>query len=406
MSISNKLSIKDIDVKDKRVLARVNFSSNNLIAVALPTIKYLQEHGAAGVVLISHRGRPNGQVVAKYSLKPAAEKLEELLGQSVTFLSDCVGAEVESACANLTGGQVVLLENLQFHIEEEGSVIDSQGNMTNADPSKVKEFRKSLTKLGDIYVNDVFGKVHRAHSSMVGVDLPVRAAGLLMQKELEYFGKVMEDPDRPCLAIVGGFKLSNMAQLIDSLLDKVDIMIVTGSIAYTFLKVVSGMNIGNSLYDSKDNESAQKLADKAKKRGVTFVLPRDFIVVEDLPGATSATRCTMQEGIPEGWQGQDIGPESIDLFGKIIFSSKTIVWSGSISGYEVNVDSGTKRTINNIIDAHSRGATTIVAGSDTTEIVFKQNVAPWFSHVTTGGSASNKLLEGKELPGVAALSTK
>ncbi|KAJ2497116.1 phosphoglycerate kinase [Coemansia sp. RSA 1972] len=276
MSISNKLSIKDVDVKDKRVLVRVDFFNNIIIAAALSTIKYLQEQGASGIVLISHRGRPNGQVVAKHSLKPAAEKLEELLGQSVTFLSDCVGAEVESACANLTGGQVVLLENLRFHIEEEGSAKDSEGNVTNADPSKVKEFRKSLTKLGDIYVNDVFGTAHHAHSSMVGVDLPVRAAGFIMQKELDYFGKVMEDPTRPYLAIVGGFKLSNMEQLIDSLLDKVDTMIVTGSMAYTFLKVVSGMNIGNSFYDSKYDESAQKLADKAKERGVTLVLPRDF----------------------------------------------------------------------------------------------------------------------------------
>ncbi|KAJ2177666.1 phosphoglycerate kinase, partial [Coemansia sp. RSA 551] len=199
MSISNKLSIKDVDVKNKRALVRVDFNvpqnkqqvitNNARIEAALPTIKYLQEQGAAGVVLMSHLGRPNGQVVAKYSLKPVADELQKLLGQEVTFLSDCVGAEVESACANLTGGQVVLLENLRFHIEEEGSAKDSEGNKIKADPSKVKEFRESLTKLGDIYVNDAFGTAHRAHSSMVGVELPVRAAGFLMQKELEYFGK-------------------------------------------------------------------------------------------------------------------------------------------------------------------------------------------------------------------------
>ncbi|KAJ1931003.1 phosphoglycerate kinase, partial [Linderina macrospora] len=195
MSLSNKLSIKDIDVKDKRVLVRVDFNvpqdkatlkitNNARIAAALPTINYLLEQGAAGVVLMSHLGRPNGQAVAKYSLKPVAAELETLLGRPVTFLSDCVGAEVEQACANLTGGQVVLLENLRFHIEEEGSAKDAEGNKTKADPEAVKAFRASLTKLGDVYVNDAFGTAHRAHSSMVGVELPVRAAGFLMQKEL------------------------------------------------------------------------------------------------------------------------------------------------------------------------------------------------------------------------------
>ncbi|KAJ2478754.1 phosphoglycerate kinase, partial [Coemansia sp. RSA 2052] len=235
--IQRILSIKDVAVKGKRVLVRVDFNvpqnkqgkitNNARIVAALPTIQYLLDHEAAGVVLMSHLGRPDGQRVDKYSLKPIAAELQTLLNRPVTFLDDCVGAAVENACANLTGGSVVLLENLRFHAEEEGSSKDADGKKTKADPAAVKSFRESLTRLGDIYVNDAFGTAHRAHSSMVGVELPVRAAGFLMQKELEYFGKVIENPAKPYLAILGGAKISDKIQLIDSLLDKVDMMIVT-----------------------------------------------------------------------------------------------------------------------------------------------------------------------------------
>ncbi|KAJ2137398.1 phosphoglycerate kinase [Coemansia sp. RSA 520] len=406
MSITNKHSIKDIDVKDKRVLVRVDFSNDARIVEALPTIKYLQERGASGIVLMSHLGRPNGQVVAKYSLKPVADKLENLLKQPVTFLSDCVGAKVETACANLSDGQVVLLENLQFHIEEEGSGKDSEGNTTKADPSKVKEFRESLTKLGDIYVNDACGASHNAHSSMVGIDLPVRAAGLSMQSELEYFGKVTENPDRPYLAIVGGSKLSDKIQLIDGLLDKVDIMIITGDIAYTFLKVLSGMNIGDSLYDHKGAKSVKKLVVKARERGVEFALPVDFMAADEFSDTSSMLK-TVREGIPVGWKGLDIGPMSIKQFGKLVAKAKTIVWNGAIGAYEHDQFAhGTKRTIDSIVEAFDNGATTIIAGNGTAEIAANCCAIDKFSHVSKGGSASLRLLERNGLPGVDALSTK
>ncbi|KAJ1755317.1 phosphoglycerate kinase [Coemansia sp. RSA 2523] len=417
MSISNKLSIKDVDVKNKRALVRVDFNvpqnkqqvitNNARIEAALPTIKYLQEQGAAGVVLMSHLGRPNGQVVAKYSLKPVADELQKLLGQEVTFLSDCVGAEVESACANLTGGQVVLLENLRFHIEEEGSAKDSEGNKIKADPSKVKEFRESLTKLGDIYVNDAFGTAHRAHSSMVGVELPVRAAGFLMQKELEYFGKVTENPAHPYLAILGGAKVSDKILLIDSLLEKVDLMIVTGGMAYTFHKVLSGMSIGGSLYDPKGAEIVQKLVDKAKARGVEFVLPTDFVTADDFSPDANTGHATVEGGIADGWQGLDIGPESIKQFGAVIAKAKTIVWNGPCGVFEfAKFANGTNKTMDEIIKAYENGATTIIGGGDSATAAANRNVTDKFSHVSTGGGASLELLEGKELPGVAALSTK
>ncbi|KAJ2552544.1 phosphoglycerate kinase [Coemansia sp. RSA 1878] len=418
MSITNKLFIKDVDVKNKRVLVRVNLNvpiDSNLrivnktqIMAAVPMIKYLQEQGASGIVLMSHLGRPNGQVVEKYSLKPVANELQEQLGQTVTFLSDCVGAKVENACADLTGGQVALLENLRFHIEEEGSAKDSEGNIiTKAELSKVKEFRESLTKLGDIYVNDALDAASNAYSSVVGVDLPVCAAGFFMHRELEYFGKLMENPTRPYLAIVGGSRLSDKVQLIDSLLDKVDKMIVTGGIACTFHKVLSGMDIGNSIYDSKGAESVQKLVDKAKDRGVTFVLPTDFVTGDEYSSKANTGHATVQEGIPKGWHGLDIGPESVNQFEDMISSSKTIVWCGPCGVYQYEpFAKGTYTTMCAIADAHQRGATTIIAGYETAEIASKYGITYKFSYVSKSSGSSLGLLMGKELPGVAALSTK
>ncbi|KAJ1940753.1 phosphoglycerate kinase [Linderina pennispora] len=419
MSLSNKLSIKDIDVKDKRVLVRVDFNvpqdkatlkitNNARIAAALPTINYLLEQGAAGVVLMSHLGRPNGQAVAKYSLKPVAAELEKLLARPVTFLSDCVGAEVEQACAHLTGGQVVLLENLRFHIEEEGSAKDAEGNKTKADPAAVKAFRDSLTKLGDVYVNDAFGTAHRAHSSMVGVELPVRAAGFLMQKELEYFGKVTENPARPYLAILGGAKVSDKILLIESLLDKVDMMIVTGGMAYTFHKVLSNMKIGGSLYDAKGAEIVQRLVEKAKKNKVEFVLPTDFTTADDFSPNANTGYATVEGGIEDGWQGLDVGEKSVDEFADLISRAKTIVWNGPCGVFEFDKFAvGTNKTMDAIIKAHdNNGAVTIIGGGDSATAAANRGVTDKFSHVSTGGGASLELLEGKALPGVVALSTQ
>src|SRR5690606_32765367 len=242
-------------------------TNNARIVAALPTIQLALERGAS-VILMSHLGRPKGKgPEPEYSLAPVAKELETLLGRKVTFLNDCVGAEVEAACAKLAPGQVVLLENLRFYAAEEGK---------KAEPEDVKAFRASLPKLGDVYVNDAFGTAHRAHSSMVGVDLPKRASGLLMQKELEYFGKALENPERPFLAILGGAKVADKIQLIENLLDKVDRMIIGGGMAYTFLKDLEGMSIGNSIFDPEGAKIVEGLAEKAKAKGVEIGLPPDF----------------------------------------------------------------------------------------------------------------------------------
>lgn len=267
------------------------------ITAAIPTIKYALEQGAAAIVLMSHLGRPDGHVVAKYSLKVVADELSSLLSKPVTFLPDCVGAETEAAVAKSTDGQIFLLENLRFHAEEEGSSKDADGKKTKADPAAVQAFRASLTKLGDVYVNDAFGTAHRAHSSMVGVDLPQKAAGLLMKKELEYFAKVLESPQRPFLAILGGAKVSDKIQLIENLLDKVrscgatavvggaltrslaqvDSLIVCGGMAFTFKKTLNNIEIGNSLFDKDGAEKVHALVEKAKAKGVELVFPVDYI---------------------------------------------------------------------------------------------------------------------------------
>src|ERR1051325_2632564 len=266
-----KLSIDKLDLKGKRVLMRVDFNvpqdkatgaitNPPRIVAALPTIQYALDQGAA-VILMSHLGRPDGERKAKYSLKPVADKLQELLGRPVKFLNDCVGPEVEAACAAMKPGDVILLENLRFHIEEEGKIKDDKTGETlkKADPKAVEAFRASLSKLGDVYVNDAFGTAHRAHSSMVGIQLPQRAAGFLMKKELDAFAQVLDHPKRPLLAILGGAKVADKIQLIENLLDKADEIIIGGGMAYTFLKVLKNMEIGASLFDPQGVEAVHKV---------------------------------------------------------------------------------------------------------------------------------------------------
>uniref|UniRef100_A0A8C6ADK7 Phosphoglycerate kinase n=1 Tax=Marmota marmota marmota TaxID=9994 RepID=A0A8C6ADK7_MARMA len=254
MSLSKKLTLDKLDVKGKRVIMRVDFNvpmkknqitNNQRIKAAIPSIKFCLDNGAQSVVLMSHLGRLDGvPMPEKYSLEPVAGELKSLLGRDVTFLKDCVGPEVEKACANPEAGSVILLENLRFHLEEEGKGQDASGNKVKAEPEKVEAFRQSLSKLGDMYVNDAFGTAHRAHSSMVGVNLPQKAAGFLMKKELEYFAKALENPERPFLAILGGAKVADKIQLIKNMLDKVNQMIIGGGMAFTFLKVLHNMEIG------------------------------------------------------------------------------------------------------------------------------------------------------------------
>jgi phosphoglycerate kinase len=297
---------------------------------ALPTIKHVLAHGAKSVVLMSHLGRPDGQKNKKYSLAPLVPVLEEKLQRKVTFLSDCVGPVIEAACANPSNGQVFLLENLRFHLEEEGSGKGPDGKKVKADKEKVKSFRESLTKLGDVYLNDAFGTAHRAHSSMVGVTLPVRAAGFLLKKELHAFSRVLEQPQRPYLAILGGAKVKDKIQLISQLLDRVDEMIIGGGMAFTFKKVIDGIEIGKSLYDEEGAKIVKSLVEKAKAKGVKLHLPVDYRVGEKFDKYAKCDTVTDKQGIPAESMGLDCGPVSSKNFAQVIWRAKTIVFNGSV----------------------------------------------------------------------------
>lgn len=415
MSLSNKLSVKDLDVSGKRVFIRVDFNvpldgktitNNQRIVAALPTIKYVLENKPKAVVLASHLGRPNGEKADKYSLAPVADELEKLLGQKVTFLSDCVGPEVEKAVNGGSDGQVFLLENLRFHAEEEGSrKVDGQKQKASAED--VKKFRSQLTALADVYVNDAFGTAHRAHSSMVGLDLPQKAAGFLMAKELEYFAKALENPTRPFLAILGGAKVSDKIKLIDNLLDKVDLLIIGGGMAFTFKKVLDNMSIGTSLFDEDGAKNVENLVAKAKKNNVEIVLPVDFVTADKFDKDAETSTATQEEGIPDKWMGLDAGPKSNALFAETIAKAKTIVWNGPPGVFEFDKFSqGTKSMLDAAVKSAEAGNTVIIGGGDTATVAKKFGASDKLSHVSTGGGASLELLEGKELPGVVAISDK
>lgn len=412
-----KKSIKDIPLAGKRVLMRVDFNvpqdkvtgaitNPQRVAAAIPTIQYALDQGAS-VVLMSHLGRPDGERVEKFSLKPVADKLAELLGKPVKFLADCVGPDVEAACAAIKPGEVILLENLRFHLEEEGKRKNKDGTSTKADPAKVAAFRESLTKLGDVFVSDAFGTAHRAHSSVVGVALPDKVAGFLMQKELDAFAAVLDHPKRPLLAILGGAKVADKIPLINNLLDKADEIIVGGGMAFTFKKVVDNMPIGGSLFDPEGAKIVPDLMAKAKEKGVKILLPVDF-VCGDKFDAEAATRDTDDKtGVPDGWMGLDVGPKSRELFAAAIAGAKTIIWNGPPGVFEFDrFAGGTKSMADAIASATAAGATSVVGGGDTATAAKKFKVADKVTHCSTGGGASLELLEGKSLPGVAALDGK
>ena len=412
-----KLSISDLDLSGKRVLMRVDFNvpqdkatgaitNNQRIVAALPTIQHALEKGAS-VVLMSHLGRPNGQRVEKFSLKPVADELGKLLGRPVIFLADCVGEEVEAACApgKLQPGDVVLLENLRFHIEEEGKAKQEDGTSVKADPEKVAAFRASLTRLGDVFVNDAFGTAHRAHSSMVGVDLPQKAAGFLMAAEIEAFEAVLDNPKRPLLAILGGAKIADKIPLINNLLEKADDIIVGGGMAFTFRKVIEGMEIGDSLFDAEGAKIIPELMEKAKAKGVNVHLPVDFITADRF--APDATTGEATDRIEPGTQGLDGGPLTQEKFAAVIAASKTIVWNGPPGVFEFDAFAGGTRAMAAAIAAATEaGAVTVVGGGDTATAAKKFGVDKKVTHCSTGGGASLEFLEGKTLPGVAALGDK
>lgn len=413
--MSGKKSINTVELKDQRVIMRVDFnvpfdkdtgaiSNPQRIVAAIPTIQFALDGGAKSVVLMSHLGRPNGQVTPKLSLKPVADKLQEILGKPVTFLADCVGPEVISACANPAAGSVILLENLRFHAEEEGKGTDTEGNKVKPSAEAVAKFRADLTSLGDVYVNDAFGTAHRAHSSMVGVDRPVRAAGFCMDKELRYFNAALSKPERPFLSILGGAKVTDKIQLINNMLDKVDEMIIGGGMAFTFKKVINDMNIGGSLYDDEGAAIVKEIMAKAAEKGVKIHLPSDFVCGDKFAADASVKTVTATEGVPEGWMGLDSGPETTATFAEVVSRAKLIVWNGPMGVFEFAAfESGTKGVMDAVVAATTNGCTSIIGGGDTATCCKKYNTEDKVSHVSTGGGASLELLEGKVLPGVAAL---
>lgn len=410
----NKLSIDKLNLAGKRVVMRVDFNvplkdgkitNNQRIVAAVESIKYAVDNGAKSVVLMSHLGRPDGNKNPKYTMEPVAGELKTLLNRDVQFLPDCVGPEVEKACEDPKPGSVFLLENLRFHLEEEGKGVDASGNKVKASADAVKAFRESLRKLGDVYVNDAFGTAHRAHSSMMGDGFDQRAAGFLLKKELTYFAKALDNPEKPFLAILGGAKVADKIQLIENLLDKVSEMIIGGGMAYTFLKEMKGMSIGTSLYDAEGAKIVNKLVEKASKNGVQLHLPVDFVTAEKFDEKATVGSATVESGIPDGWMGLDVGPLTREEFKKPIERAKVIVWNGPAGVFEFeNFSNGTKAIMDAVVEATKKGTITIIGGGDTATCCAKWNTEDKVSHVSTGGGASLELLEGKVLPGVAALS--
>ncbi|HOP78992.1 MAG TPA: phosphoglycerate kinase [Armatimonadota bacterium] len=393
----NKKTIKDIDVAGKRTLVRVDFNvpldekrsitDDRRIEAALPTIKYLLDQGAK-VILMSHLGRPKGSPNAKYTLSPVAARLEELLDMPVTKMGDCIGEMVQGAVMGMPVGHVILLENVRFYSQEEKNDLD---------------FAKQLASLGEVYVNDAFGTAHRAHASTEGVArfLP-GVAGFLMQKELDYLGKAITNPERPFLAILGGAKVADKIPVIDNLLDKVDELIIGGGMAYTFLKA-QGYEIGKSLLDEEGLDLAKAAMEKAKERGVKLYLPEDVVVATEFK-ADADSKIVPATQIPADWMGMDIGPKTIEAFSKAIQSAKTVVWNGPMGVFEMpKFAVGTNAIAKALAES---SATTIVGGGDSAAAVEQMGYADKMSHVSTGGGASLEFLEGKTLPGVAALQDK
>ena len=393
----NKKTIEDIDVSGKKVLVRCDFNvpldeNKNItdetrINAALPTIKYLLEHGAA-VILCSHLGRPKGEFNMKYSLAPVAKRLSEKLGFEVKLAKDVIGPDAKKLAAEVKPGQAVLLENVRFHAEEEKN-----------DPA----FAKELASMADIYVSDAFGTVHRAHASTAGVAQYLPAvAGFLIGKELNFLGKAVTNPERPFVAILGGAKVKDKIGVITNLIEKVDTLLIGGGMAYTFMKATGG-EIGNSLCDEERLGLALELLDKAKAKGVKLLLPVDNVCGKEFKDDTEQMVCESGK-IPEGWEGLDIGPKTVELFSKEIKAAKTVVWNGPMGVFEMpNFAKGTLAIATAMAESD---ATTIIGGGDSAAAVTQMGLASKMSHISTGGGASLEFLEGKTLPGVAALNDK
>ena len=393
-----KKTVKDVDVRSKRVLVRVdynvpldangNVSDDKRITASLPTINYLLEQGAR-IILCSHLGRPKGEVKKEFSLAPVAKRLKELLPNvNIYFASDCIGEEAERKAAALKDGEILLLENLRFHKEEEKN-----------DP----EFAKKLASLAEIYVNDAFGTVHRAHASTAGVAAYLPAvAGFLIGKELSIMGGALESPERPFVAILGGAKVADKIGVITNLLNKCDTLLIGGGMAYTFFKAM-GYEIGDSLLDAESIDLAKQLMETAKEKGVKLLLPVDTVVAKAF-AADAEHMIVSANAIPAGWQGLDIGEKTRELFAAEIKNAKTVIWNGPMGVFEFpEFAKGTEAVAKACAEC---GGTTIIGGGDSASAVKKLGYADKMTHISTGGGASLEFLEGKVLPGVAALNDK
>jgi len=385
------------DLSGKKVLMRADFNvpidngsitDDTRIRAALPTIQDLTGKGAK-VILTSHFGRPKGKVNESMRLTPVAQRLSELLGKEVKKTNDCIGDEVAAAVASMNDGDVVLLENVRFHAGEEAN-----------DP----EFVKQLASIADLYVNDAFGTAHRAHASTEGVTkyLKPSVAGFLIEKELQYLQAAIESPQRPLAAIIGGSKVSSKIGVIETLLEKCDKLLIGGGMIFTFYKA-RGLNVGKSLVEEDKLELAKSLEAKAKERGVDLLLPTDVVLADNF-AADANSQTVSVDAIPDGWMGLDIGPDSVETFKAALADCKTVIWNGPMGVFEFeNFAKGTEAIARSLAELTKTGASTIIGGGDSVAAVEKVGVADQMSHISTGGGASLELLEGKELPGIAAL---
>jgi len=396
MQALNKKTIEDINVENKKVLVRCDFNvpitdgkidDDKRIVESLPTIKYLIGKGAK-VILCSHLGRPKGEFNMKYSLKVVADKLSELLGKKVIMANDVIGDDAKAKAAALKSGDVMLLENVRFHKEEEEN-----------DPG----FSKALASLAEIYVNDAFGTAHRAHSSTAGVaDYLPAVSGYLINKEISVMGNALSNPKRPFVAILGGAKVSDKIGVITNLLDKVDTLLIGGAMAYTFIKA-NGGQIGNSLCEPDKLDIARGIVEKAKEKHIRMLLPIDHVVAKDFKNDSEKKIC-FGACIPEGWQGMDIGPETVHLFSGVIKTAGTIVWNGPMGVFEFdNFANGTKEIAKAVAES---SAISIIGGGDSAAAIDKLGFADKVTHISTGGGAALEFLEGLELPGIACLNDK
>jgi len=392
----NKKTIKDIAIKGKKLIIRVDFNvpldekfnitDDRRITAALPTIQYALKEGASKVILMSHLGRPKGiGFEADFSLKPVAACLEQLLKEKVAFLNDCVGPSVKEAIAQ-SKERVVLLENLRFHKAEEKN-----------DPT----FAKDLASLADIYVNDAFGTAHRAHASTAGITqyLP-SVAGFLIEKELQYLGSAINNPRRPLVVILGGAKVSDKIELIKNLIPKANSIIIGGGMAYTFLKA-QGIGIGNSKLEKDKIDMAKDLMEQAKKAGVEMALTLDFVITQSF----TSDDCKISDTIPDGWESLDIGPKTREYYKKILSTAKTVIWNGPLGVFERDAYANGTREIAEYL-AQLKDVTTVIGGGDSAAAVAKFGLEDKMTHISTGGGASLEFLEGKDLPGIAALNNR